>query len=167
MWEESGRLIGDGLPRSAGVEAAIDTRGLVRNPDINGLGRIAGSAGSRIECHPHHSLNISADGTVFALEVCAGVRKVFDLRPTGAVIVAPPESVTTPGPKIEDAVLIGIDRQALAHRAPRHVAPAFEWQIGSFEGIASVSGPIDDAVLVRPFVRIRAALHIEPVRLHR
>src|SRR5262249_13364724 len=77
------------------------------------------------------------------------------------------EAVAAAGAEIEDAVAIGVDRQALAHRAARHVAADFEGQIRPLKTIAPVGGAEDRAVLIRPFVGVSPGGDVKAVWVYR
>src|SRR5262245_10963969 len=138
MGQESVRLARDCLPCGASIEAAIDAGGFIRNTDIDGLSWVAGSSGSRIECHPNDALVIAGVSTIGALAIVAGIGEAGDFRPGRAEIGAPPEPIAAPRPQIEDAVTVGIDREPFAHRAARHVTAGFKWQVRSLEGVTSI-----------------------------
>src|SRR5262245_19706656 len=115
MRQESGRLARHRRPGGAAVSAAIDAVAFVGDTDIDGLGRIAGSAAPFVECHPDNPLDVAGEGAVRVLEVCTRIGEVTDFRPGHSEIGAPPEAVAAARPEVEDVVAVWIDRQAFAH----------------------------------------------------
>src|SRR5262245_66233902 len=109
----------DGRPRGPAVSAAIDAIALIRDADVNGLRRIAGSPGPAVESHPHDADDVAGVGIAGVFDVGSRDGKAGDPGPGRAEVRTPPEAVAAAGAEIEDAVAIGVDRQALPHRAAR------------------------------------------------
>src|SRR5215468_3897945 len=138
MRQEARGLPRNRRPRRAAVSAAINAIALVRDADVNGLSRIAGCPGSAVKSHPDDADDVGGVGTAGILKVGSRNWKAGDFSPGCAEVRAPPKAVAAAGAQIEDAVAIGVNRQALAHRAARHVAADFEWQIRALKTGAPV-----------------------------
>src|SRR5215468_4751173 len=145
-----------GRPRGAAICAAVNAIAFIRDADIDGLRRIAGSSGSAIESHPDDADDVAGVGTARVLNVGSRNGEAGDSGPGRAEISAPPEAVAAAGAEIESAVAVGINSQALAHRPARHVAADFERQIRALKSIAPVRGAKDGAVLSCKFVSVSA-----------
>src|SRR5262249_53324558 len=167
MRQEASGLPRNSSPRSAAVRTAINAIALIGDADVNGLSRIAGSPGSAIESHPHDADDVAGVGTAGVLDIGSRNWKAGDSGPGRAEVRAPPEAVAAARAEIEDAVAIGINRQALAHRAAWHVAAYFEGQIRALKTIAPVGGAKDRAVLTRKFIGVSPAGHVKAVGVNR
>src|SRR5262252_551929 len=167
MRKEARGLPRNGSPRSAAVRAAIDAIALIGDANINGLSRIAGSPGSAVESHPDDAGDVAGVGIAWVFDISPRDRKAGDSGPGRAEVRAPPEAVAAAGAEIKDAVAIGINRKALAHRASRHVAAYFEWQIRALKTIAPVGGAKDRAVLTRKFIGVSPGEDVKAVGVNR
>src|SRR5262249_1554064 len=167
MRQEASGLPRNCSPRSAAVRAAINAIARIGDANINGLSRIAGSPGGAVESHPRDADDIARVGIARIFDVGSRSGKAGDFGPGRAEVRAPPEPVAAAGAEIEDAVAIGINRQALAHRAAWHVAAYFEGQIRALKTIAPVGGAKDRAVLTRKFIGVSPAGHVKAVGVNR
>src|SRR5262245_1650554 len=167
MRQEARGLPRNSSPRSAAVRAAVYAIARVGDADVNGLRRIDGSPGPAVESHPHDAGDVAGVGIAGVFDVGSRDGKAGDSGPGRAEVRTPPEAVAAAGAEIEYAVAIGVDRQALAHRAARHVAADFEGQIRPLKTIASVGGAEDRAVLIRPFVGVSPGGDIKAVGVYR
>src|SRR5262249_2125306 len=167
MRHEARALPRNSSPRSAAVSAAVDAFSLIGDANINGLSRIAGSPGSTVESHPDDADDVGGVGIAGVLDVGPRDRKAGDSGPGRAEVRAPPEAVAAAGAEIEDAVAIGVNRQALAHRAAWHVAAYFEGQIRTLKTIAPVGGAKDRAVLTRKFIGVSPGGNVKAVGVYR
>src|SRR5262245_23775542 len=167
MRQEARGLPRNGSPRGAAVRAAIDAIALIGDANINGLSRIAGGPGSAVESHPDDADDVACVGIAWVFDISPRDRKAGDSGPGRAEVRAPPEAVAASGAEIEDAVAIGVNRKALAHRAARHVAAYFERQIRTLKTIAPVGGAKDRPVLTRKFVGVSPGEDIKAVGVYR
>src|SRR5690606_32948213 len=135
----AGRLPRDPLPGDAAVGGPVDRVLLVGHAHLDGLGGVAGGAGPLVERHPDHALDVTV---VLAVPgpVVPRVGEAGHLGPGGAVVGALPQPVAAGRAEVEDAVLVGVDREALAHAPPGHVAAELERQRARLPGLAAVGG---------------------------
>ncbi len=162
----SGRLPGHRRPGGSAVGAAVHAVSGVRDPDVDGLRRVAAGSGLRIKGDPRQPDHIAAVFLARVLNVRPGVGEAGDVRPGDAIVGAFPQTVAAAGAVEQDAVLVRIDHEPLAHRASGHIAADFERQRRDLPGVPSVRGTHNLSVRV-PIVRIRAGRHVNAVRIDR
>lgn|SRR5580704_6630627 len=99
--------------------------------------------------------------------VWAGIGETRDLGPCLARIHASPKPVSAPRAQVQDATIVWVDGQSLAHAAPRHVAAHFEGQVNPLESAALVGGTENRAVLARPLICVRSHREVNALRIAR
>ena len=153
----------------ARVGRLVDRVLLVGDADVDRLGGRALGAARRVEGHPHDAL-VAGEvpvGVAGVLHVVAHVGEAGDLGPGDAGVGAPPQAVAALGAEVQDAVVVGVDLQPLAHAAAGHVAADLERQVRLRPGGAAVRRPQDRAVVRVPAVRVRADGGVHLVGVHR
>ena len=164
-----GGLAGKSRPGRATVRAAVDARAEVGDTDVDGLGRSAGAAGAWVEHDPGDAERITPVAArvagILGVRADAG-REAVHPPPGPAEVGAPPESVAAAGAQVEDAVLVRIDDEALAHVAAGHVPTGLEGQDRDLPAAAPVPRPEHGPVVGVPGVRVDAGEHVDTVGVH-
>jgi len=83
------------------------------------------------------------------------------------VVGAAPQPIPAACSQIKNAVVIGVNRQALAHVATRHVSANLKRQVEALKSLTVVGRTQDRAILTGPFIGVSAHCEVNAPRINR